>query len=299
VVSVYYVTVATSNAYTVQITTAAGTGVTLNQNDRAILYCDGMNVVSAQTASAPASQTAIANDTTTNATMYPTWVTAATGNLPTYVSSTKLSFNPSTGVMGLNGYSVTLAGGLTLAGALTTSGAFATQFTMTGAYTYTFPSATSTLLAINGSGAALTFTTGTLSLAGNLATTGAYNVSFTMPGAYTYTFPDLTGALLGYLGMPVNSQNAPYSTVLTDNGKCVYMNSAGAFTINGALAYPVGAMITFYNPSAACTIVSGTDTIRLSPSGVTSVKNLAQYGVATAVKVASGNWIISGSGITT
>ena len=41
----------------------------------------------------------ITDDTTTNATMYPTWVTAATGNLPIKVSSTKLSFNPSTGAL--------------------------------------------------------------------------------------------------------------------------------------------------------------------------------------------------------
>jgi hypothetical protein len=44
-----------------------------------------------------ATNTAITDDTTTNATMYPTWVTASTGNLPQKTSSTKLSFNPSTG----------------------------------------------------------------------------------------------------------------------------------------------------------------------------------------------------------
>lgn len=46
---------------------------------------------------ANATNSAITNDTTTNATMYPVWVTANTGNLPLKVSSTKLSFNPSTG----------------------------------------------------------------------------------------------------------------------------------------------------------------------------------------------------------
>ena len=39
----------------------------------------------------------ITDDTSTNATMYPTWVTANTGNLPEKVSSTKLTFNPSLG----------------------------------------------------------------------------------------------------------------------------------------------------------------------------------------------------------
>ena len=43
--------------------------------------------------------TAVTNDTTTNATVYPTWVTTTTGNLPIKVSSTKLSFNPSTGLL--------------------------------------------------------------------------------------------------------------------------------------------------------------------------------------------------------
>lgn len=46
-----------------------------------------------------ATNTAITDDTTTNATVYPTWVTATTGNLPQKVSSTKLTFNPSTGAL--------------------------------------------------------------------------------------------------------------------------------------------------------------------------------------------------------
>ncbi len=39
----------------------------------------------------------IIDDTTSNATMYPIWVTTNTGNLPLKVSSTKVTFNPSTG----------------------------------------------------------------------------------------------------------------------------------------------------------------------------------------------------------
>lgn len=41
----------------------------------------------------------ITDDTSTNATMYPTWVTTTTGNLPAKTSSTKFSFNPSTGTL--------------------------------------------------------------------------------------------------------------------------------------------------------------------------------------------------------
>lgn len=41
----------------------------------------------------------IVDDTTTNATMYPVWVTGTSGNLPLKVSSTKLTLNPSTGLL--------------------------------------------------------------------------------------------------------------------------------------------------------------------------------------------------------
>lgn len=46
---------------------------------------------------------AVTDDTTTNATMYPVWVTANTGNLPAKVTSTKLSFNPSSGALTATG----------------------------------------------------------------------------------------------------------------------------------------------------------------------------------------------------
>ena len=45
----------------------------------------------------------ITDDTSTNADYYPVWVTASTGNLPAKVTSTKLKFNPSTGVMTITG----------------------------------------------------------------------------------------------------------------------------------------------------------------------------------------------------
>ena len=49
-----------------------------------------------------ATNSAITDDTTTNATVYPTWVTSTTGNLPLKTSSTKLSFNPSTGALSVS-----------------------------------------------------------------------------------------------------------------------------------------------------------------------------------------------------
>jgi hypothetical protein len=46
-----------------------------------------------------ATNSAITNDDTTNATMYPVWVTANTGNLPLKTSSGDITFNPSTGLL--------------------------------------------------------------------------------------------------------------------------------------------------------------------------------------------------------
>jgi hypothetical protein len=54
--------------------------------------------------------TLVVNDTTTAATMYPTWVTATAGDLPTKVSSTKLSFVPSTGILSATGFAGSGAG---------------------------------------------------------------------------------------------------------------------------------------------------------------------------------------------
>jgi hypothetical protein len=50
-----------------------------------------------------ATNVGITDDTSTAADMYPTWVTTTTGNLPVKVSSTKLKFNPSTGVLTMTG----------------------------------------------------------------------------------------------------------------------------------------------------------------------------------------------------
>lgn len=81
-----------------------------------------------------ATNTAITEDTATNASMFPTWVTANTGNLPQKTTSTKLTFNPSTGV--LSSTSFTGAGtGLTGTAASLTAGTVTTNANLTGVIT--------------------------------------------------------------------------------------------------------------------------------------------------------------------
>lgn len=106
---------------------------------------------------------------------------------------------------------------------------------------------------------------------------------------------------VGFLIVPQNAQSAGYTLVLTDTGKHIYMNSAGAFTIpaNASVAFSIGAAVTFVNmQSTSSTIAITSDTMYLAGVGTTGTRTLAQYGVATALKLTSTTWIISGSGLT-
>jgi len=114
---------------------------------------------------------------------------------------------------------------------------------------------------------------------------------------------------VGFKNLPQNSQSANYTLVLADAGKHIFHpvadNNARTFTIPAAssVAFPIGTAVTFINmAAAACTIAITTDVMNLSSAGTTGSRTLAQYGSATAIKVAglssSGIWLISGSGLT-
>ena len=109
---------------------------------------------------------------------------------------------------------------------------------------------------------------------------------------------------VGFRNTPVNSQSADYTLVLADSGKTILHpvsdDNARTFTIpaNSSVAYPVGTAITFVNLINTVTIAITTDTMYLAGDGATGSRTLAAYGVASAVKVASTTWIISGNGLT-
>jgi hypothetical protein len=145
----------------------------------------------------------------------------------------------------------------------------------------------------------------------------------------TVTLPDETGTLLvsggalgtpssgtlssctvdgtdavGFRNTPVNSQSADYTLVLADSGKTILHpvadDNARTFTIpaNSSVAYAVGTVVTFVNLINTVTIAITTDTMYLAGDGTTGSRTLAEYGVASAVKVASTTWVISGNGLT-
>jgi hypothetical protein len=125
-------------------------------------------------------------------------------------------------------------------------------------------------------------------------------------GTLTNCTVDGTNAV-GFLTIPQNLQSGTaYTLVLTDSGKQIFHPSADTtartFTIpaNSSVAFPIGTAVTFINQNGAgvITIQITTDTMRLAGAGTTGNRTLAANGVATAIKITSTEWIISGTGLT-
>ena len=239
----------------------------------------------------------------------PSWATDSAG------SGTVTSVDLSGGTTGLttSGGPITTSGTITLAGTLapgnggtgvannaastlTISGAYATTLTVTAATGVTLP------------------TTGTLAtLAGTETLTNKTLTSptLTTPALGTPASGNLSSCTadgtdqVGFKNIPQNSQSAAYTLVLADAGKHIFHPSGDAnartYTIpaNSSVAYPIGTAVTFINmTSQVVTIAITTDTMYLSSAGTTGSRSLAQYGSATAIKMTSTTWLISGSGLT-
>lgn len=109
---------------------------------------------------------------------------------------------------------------------------------------------------------------------------------------------------VGYRNIPQVSKSSDYTLELGDAGKHIFHPSADTtdrtFTIpaNGSVAYPVGTALTFVNASTGDVFIAiNSDTLYFAGGGATGTRTLSQYGVATAVKVTSTEWFISGAGL--
>lgn len=121
----------------------------------------------------------------------------------------------------------------------------------------------------------------------------------TLSSTGAVTSPDLVDAV-GYKGLPQNSRTASYTLALTDMGKMVNTTTGGVvIPANGSVAFPIGSAISIFNNSGSSQTISiTTDTLRLAGTATTGSRTLAQYGLATCVKVAATTWAISGAGVT-
>jgi hypothetical protein len=149
-------------------------------------------------------------------------------------------------------------------------------------------------------------TIGSGSVTGTLANATLSNVTITS-GSISANASNATtesANAVGYMGLPQNSQNGNYDIVIGDAGKHIYHPTGQAaatytFPANANVAFTVGSAVTIINGSANnVTISLTTDTLYLSSNGATGSRTLTQWGVATAVKISSQVWIISGSNIT-
>jgi len=103
----------------------------------------------------------------------------------------------------------------------------------------------------------------------------------------------------------VNPQSIAYTAQLSDAGGIILHpssdGSARTFTIpaNASVPYALGTTITFINEHGAglVTIAVNTDGLYFSPGGGTGSRTLTANGIATAVKLTSNEWLISGSGL--
>jgi hypothetical protein len=148
---------------------------------------------------------------------------------------------------------------------------------------------------------------------GNLAqganTSGVLQTTYggtgTTTGSLANCTVDGTNAI-GYRTIPQNSRSAAYTLVLGDSGYQIFHPSADTtartWTIpaNSSVAFPIGTAVTFINQNGAgvITIAITSDTMYLAGAGTTGSRTLAANGIATAIKITSTEWIISGTGLT-
>ncbi len=103
--------------------------------------------------------------------------------------------------------------------------------------------------------------------------------------------------------IPQNAQSAAYTLVLADANTSIHHpiadNNARTFTIpaNASVAYPIGTTLTFTNAINTVTISINSDTLVLAGTSSTGSRTLAVNGIATAVKITSTAWLISGAGL--
>jgi hypothetical protein len=139
--------------------------------------------------------------------------------------------------------------------------------------------------------------------ANTITFSGNYGLTLTLSNTTSVTLP--TSGTLGYQNIPQNSQSAAYTTVAADAGYCIFHPSSDAnartFTIaaNASVPYALGTVIQFINMSSSnVTIAINSDTLTWSTGGATGSRTLAQYGVANAIKIATTQWLITGSNLT-
>ena len=96
-----------------------------------------------------------------------------------------------------------------------------------------------------------------------------------------------------------NSKTSAYTVASTDNGSYIDITTGGV-TFATTTGFTAGQNVAIYNNSTSSqTITQGSSvTLRWAGTATTGNRTLAQYGVATAICVASNTYVIAGTGLT-
>ena len=234
--------------------------------------------------------------------------TPSSGNLS---SCTNVPVNQATGVLpvangGTNSSSAGIAAfnnitGYTAAGA---TGTTSTNLVFSTSPTLTTPTlGVASATSINKVAITAPATSATLTIADGKTLTSSNTITLAGTDATTMTFPP-TSSSIGYLNIPQvggAAKTGNYTGVLADSGQMAVMNATSlTYTIpaNGSVAYPIGTVLTIVNTFAGnLSIAITTDTMTIAGTTTTGTRTLAQNGVATAIKVTSTSWLISGLGL--
>jgi len=108
---------------------------------------------------------------------------------------------------------------------------------------------------------------------------------------------------LGYLNIPQSSNSVNYTLQLSDVGRHLYNNGILSVTWsipqNLNLQFPIGTSFVFINRGnqSLSIAVNGTDRLIMAATTTEGVRTLAINGLATAIQVEYGIWLISGAGL--
>jgi hypothetical protein len=254
-------TIGTTTAAAAKVTTLDVTSTLALNGDTGVSgYVLTSNGASAPTWQANANGLTIADDTTTNSSFYLTFTSASTGNITTAnVSSTKLTFNPSTGAFGapagvfttINGNTFTTGTGtLTIAAGKTLTASNSLTLAGTDATTMTFP-ATSTTVA--GLGIVQAFSvsqrgTVTTDNSGSFDMNATNNFLCTPTGAFTLTFTNITAGQSGNIIL-VNGSNYAIAAAATTK-----VSATALATISATGTY----WLSYYSPDGTNVYVANT-----------------------------------------
>jgi hypothetical protein len=249
----------TASAGAVAYSTASAVALSAVGTSGQVLTSNG---ASAPTWTTPTAYATVTDDTTTNATRYPLFASATSGNLTTeYTSSTKYQYNPSTGILTATGFSGSGAGLTSIPnGALTNSSITVgtTAISLGGSSTTLagLSSVTSTTFIGALSGNASTATTATTA-------TNATNVAITDNTSSSATwYPTIVSTTTGNLPVTTSSTKlsfVPSTGTLT--ASAMTLGSALPVASGGTGATTLTGLVVGNGTSAFTTVTAPTGTV--------------------------------------